>query len=369
MNALVGWLASLVSGLGSLLTWVVPFVVLVGIIVFVHELGHFLAAKRARVKVYEFAIGFGKALFQRKWGETVYSIRLIPLGGYVKMAGMDAAVDPAEEVDEDSERSFSQKSIGQRMGIIAAGPVMNLLLAVLLFSVFHAFVSLPLTIGGLVEGGPAQRAGLQPGDVLITADGQEVLGAPQFIDLIQSRPGSLVELVVERDGVRRTVTVQPERDESGRVMIGVMLQGGKETYPLGQALVMGARDTWGSAVGLLRWIGQVITGQTSAHEVRENLAGPIGIAILVGESAQRGVGYLVLVAAMINVVLGLLNLLPIPVLDGGWLMFLAIEALRGKPLNPEHQGLAQFIGLTLILLLTLFATYSDLHRLLSLGGS
>lgn len=369
MSAITGWLASLVNGLESLLTWVVPFVILVGVIVCVHELGHFLAAKRAGVKVYEFAIGFGKAIVQRKWGETVYSIRLIPLGGFVKMAGMDAAVDPSEEVDEGSERSFSQKSVGQRMGIIAAGPAMNLLLAVVLFSVFHAFVSLPLTIGGLVEGSPAQRAGLLPGDVLITADGQEVVNAPQFIEFIQRHAGSPVELVVERDGVRHAVTVQPERDESGRVMIGVMLQGGKETYPFGQALVMGVQDTWGSAVGLLRWIGQVITGQTPAHEVRENLAGPIGIAILVGESAQRGIGYLVLLAAMINVTLGLLNLLPIPVLDGGWLLFLGIEALRGKPLKPEHQGLAQFIGLTLILLLTLFATYSDLYRLFSLGGS
>src|SRR5690606_37744241 len=125
------------------------------------------------------------------------------------------------------------------------------------------------------------------------------------------------------------------------------------------------RDTWNTITSLLGWIGQIITGKTGAEEVRDNLAGPIGIAILVGESAQRGMGYLVLLTAMINVTLGLVNLLPIPVLDGGWLFFLVLEALRGKPLNPEHQGLAHFIGLTLILLLMLFATYSDLYRLLS----
>src|SRR5690606_1525826 len=122
----------LVDPVLSLLTWVVPFVVLVGTIIFIHELGHFLAAKRAGVKVYEFAIGFGRPLFRRKIGETVYSVRLLPLGGFVKMAGMDPAVDPSEAVDEDSDRNFNRKSVGQRMGIIAAGPLMNFLLAVVL---------------------------------------------------------------------------------------------------------------------------------------------------------------------------------------------------------------------------------------------
>lgn len=361
--------ARFVDSIMSLLTWVVPFVVLVGTIIFVHELGHFLAAKRAGVKVYEFAVGFGRALFQRKIGETVYSVRLVPLGGFVKMAGMDPAVDPSEAVDEDSERSFSRKSVGQRMGIIAAGPFMNFLLAIVLFTVFHAFVALPLTIGGVVPDSPAARAGLAAGDIIVSADGREMPGAPEFIAYVQSRPHTPIDLVIERDGVSRSVTVTPAPDAEGRVLIGVMLQGGKATYPLGRSLVMGIRDTGQAAVGLLAWLGRVITGKAGAAEVRDNLTGPIGIAILVGESAQRGIGHLVVLGAMINVTLGLLNLLPIPVLDGGWLLFLLLEAVRGKPLNPEHQGIAQFIGLALILLLMLFATYSDIHRLLSPGGS
>lgn len=353
----------------SIFTWTVPFILLVGTIIFVHELGHFLAAKRAGVKVYEFAVGFGKAIFQRKIGETVYSLRIIPLGGFVKMAGMDAAVDPDEEVDADSEHSFTRKTVLQRMGIIAAGPAMNFVLAIVLFAVFHGFVSLPLTIGGLVAGGPAAQAGLQAGDEVISADGQPMGSAREFISFVQSRPGQPIELLVERDGRRVPTVVVPQRDEDGRVLIGVMLQGGKETYPLGQAVVMGVKDTVQSAMGLLGWLGRIVTGRARAEEVRDNLAGPIGIAVLVGESAQRGWGYLVVLGAMINVTLGLMNLLPIPVLDGGWLLFLLLEGIRGKPLNPEHQGLAQFIGLTLILLIVLFATYSDLHRLFSPGGS
>lgn len=352
----------------SIFTWVVPFIILVGTIVFVHELGHFLMAKRAGVKVYEFAIGFGKAIFQRKWGETLYSIRLIPLGGFVKMAGMDSAEDPTEEIDEDSERSFNRKSVGQRMAIIVAGPMMNFVLAVVLFAVFHAFVSLPLTVGGVMSDGPAARAGLQAGDVIVEADGQDMVAAQQFIDFVRARPGQQIQLTIERDGQLVPVAVVPEQTPEGRAQIGVMLQGGKETYPLGQSLQLGVRDTVQSAVGLLRWLGRIVTGQARAEEVRDNLAGPIGIAILVGESAQRGVGHLVVLGAMINVTLGLLNLLPIPVLDGGWLMFLLLEAIRGRPLNPEHQGLAHFIGLTILLLLMMFATYSDLTRLFSPGG-
>src|SRR5690606_28419918 len=155
------------------------------------------------------------------------------------------------------------------------------------------------------------------------------------------------------DGASRHVSVTPAPDEEGRVLIGVMLQGGKATYPLGQSFIMGLKDTGRAAVGLLAWLGRVLTGKAGAAEVRDNLTGPIGIAILVGESAQRGLGHLVVLGAMINVTLGLLNLLPIPVLDGGWLMFLLLEALRGKPLNPEHQGIAQCIGLALIMLLML----------------
>lgn len=352
----------------SIFTWVVPFIILVGTIVFVHELGHFLMAKRAGVKVYEFAIGFGKAIVQRKWGETIYSIRLIPLGGFVKMAGMDNPDDASEDVDADIERSFNRKSVGQRMAIIVAGPMMNFLLAIVLFSVFHAFVSLPLTVGGVIADGPAARAGLQTGDVIVQADGQDMAAAQQFIEFVRARPDQEIQLLLERDGRPLTVTVVPEETAEGRVQIGVMLQGGKETYPLGQSLRLGVRDTAQSAVGLLRWLGRIVTGQTRAEEVRDNLAGPIGIAILVGESAQRGLGHLVVLAAMINVTLGLLNLLPIPVLDGGWLMFLLLEAIRGRPLNPEHQGLAHFIGFAILLIIMMFATYSDLTRLFSSGG-
>ncbi|MBO8141020.1 MAG: RIP metalloprotease RseP [Firmicutes bacterium] len=348
--------------------WVLPFAVVFGTIVLVHELGHFLVARRVGVKVHEFAIGFGRAVFQWKRGETRYSLRIFPLGGFVKLAGMDAAVDPAEEIDPEDHRNFQNKPLWQRMATIAAGPLANFALAVVLLIVFYAAVEVPFKVADVLPGSPAQAAGILPGDRIIAVEGNPVHNLADLTGTLQQFPDQTVEIVIERDGRELRVPVLAARDpQTGRVLIGVTVMGGatagKERLPIGQSVVQAVRDTAQWTWSLIRWLGGIVSGQTPAEQVRDSVAGPIGIVVGLGESARSGIGYLLLFTAVLNVNLALVNLLPIPVLDGGWLLFLLIEAVRGKPLAPEHQGVAQFVGLTVLLALMAFVFYLDLTRL------
>lgn len=351
-----------------LTTWIIPFVVVFGTIVLVHEAGHYLVARRVGIKVHEFAIGFGKAIVQWKRGETVYSVRIFPLGGFVKLAGMDAAVDPDEEVPEDDERTFQSKTIGQRMATIAAGPLANLLLAFVLLFFFHWLVVVPFSVTDVLPDSPAALAGIQPGDVIVAVEGQRVSTLPELSAALQQFPGQIVTIEIERDGRKLQLPVEARYDDTtGRVLIGVTVMvdsmAGKERLPFGQSIVQAASDTLQWSWEIIAWLGRTVTGQTSGAELRDSLTGPIGIVAAVGETARLGVGYVLLFAALLNINLALINLLPVPVLDGGWLLFLAIEAVRGKPLAPEQQGMAQFVGLTLLLALMAFVFYLDLSRL------
>lgn len=350
------------------INWVLPFVVIFGAIVFFHELGHFLVARRVGVKVHEFAVGFGKPLVQWKRGETQYSLRVFPLGGFVKLAGMDAAVDPDEEIDADDDRSFQNKTVGQRMATIAAGPFANFIFAFILLFFFHWLVSVPFVVADVMPDGPAAVAGIQSGDEILRVEGTSVSNVAELSAVLADYPDEVVHIELLRGGESLQVPVEARFDaEEGRVLVGITVAAGglagKETLPFGQSIAEAGRDTVDFTWSLVSWLGSVVSGQTSTEEVRDNVAGPIGIVQTVGQSAQMGFGYLLLFAAVLNVNLGLINLLPIPVLDGGWLLFLAIEGIRGKPLKPEHQGLAQFVGLVLLLGIMVFGFYADLSRL------
>lgn len=349
-------------------SWIVPFALVFGTIVLVHELGHFLVARSVGVKVHEFAIGFGKVIFRRKRGETVYSLRLFPLGGFVKMAGMDAAVEPGEETEDADERNFHNKALWQRMLTIAAGPLANIVFAIVLLFVFHAFVMVPFAVADVLPDSPAAAAGVMPGDRIVSVQGEPVSDLAGLSGVLGQHPNETVDLVVERSGERLTLPVHAQKnEETGQVLIGVTVMAGglsgKERMPFGRAVVQATKDTAGWTVDLLGFLGGIVTGQTPAQEVRENVAGPIGIVQSLGETARMGWGYLLLFAAVLNVNLALINLLPVPVLDGGWLVFLLIEGIRGEPLKPEHQGMAQFVGLALLLALMVFVFYLDITRL------
>ncbi|MBE3582951.1 MAG: site-2 protease family protein [Limnochordaceae bacterium] len=364
-------------------TGVLAFIVVFGAIVLVHEIGHFLVAKLVGVRPFEFGVGFGPALARKRWGETTYYLRALPLGGYVKLLGMDpyeeesssagkqqppaeqgqpaASVSTAGAAAEDDTRSFAYKPLWARILTIAAGPLMNFVFAVVLFAVLFATVEVPLTIYSVGKGTPAERAGLKPGDEIVSIAGIPVREPREVNKVVEPRANQPLPVQIRRDGHELTLTVTPVRPEGADVArIGVQL-GGQARVGGVRALWAGVRETYYSTVGLVASLGKMLVGRAPA-----DISGPIGIFQLVGQTAQQGVPYLIFLAAILNINLGLLNLLPVPVLDGGWIAIFLVEAVRRRPLQPEHRGIAQMVGMALLLALMIFATYKDIWRLAGL---
>lgn len=346
------------------MTTFVAFIVIFGSIVFFHELGHFIVAKLAGVRVEEFSLGFGPTLFKKETEETLYSIRIIPLGGFVRLAGMEEVVlgensdeGQVNEVSEDDPRSFNNKPLLVRMATIVAGPLMNFLLAALIFAIYFALVVIPPTITLIEPESPADIAGVQPGDQIIQLNNVKVDSTDEVIEIIEQSSGQPVKMTVKRDNQMIDLEVVPI-GSMGSGRIGVQIDE-KLRVPLGRSLYEGVIATGRVTRELVVSLVQMVRGK-----IEPELAGPIGIVQVVGKTADLGFSYLLFLAAILNVNLGLLNLLPIPVLDGGWLVLFAYEGIRGKPLKPEYRGIAQFIGLAILLLLFVFATYQDIMRLI-----
>lgn len=333
------------------------FVLVLGPLIFVHELGHFLAAKAVGVKVHEFAIGFGPGVLRWRRGETRYVLRLLPLGGFVKLAGMDEPEDPVEKVPDEDERNFNNKSLWQRMFVIAAGPLMNFVFAALLFSGYLGLVILPPTVQYVEPNSPAAEAGLLPGDVVLRIEDREVKTVSDINEVVRAKEGQPVDLTIRRDGKIRVMSAVPRLNEKNQtVQLGVYLVA-KQRMGLVPSIVGGVKQTWGIIRDLVLAVFGMLTGRVEA-----DISGPIGIVQVVGQSAARGLSYVVFLTALLSVNLGLFNLFPIPVLDGGWIAIFVWEAVRGKPIPPEQRGVAQFIGLALLLGIMLFATAKDLVR-------
>ena len=334
----------------------IAFVVIFGTIVLFHELGHFVVAKLAGIRVYEFAIGFGPAIGSVTRGETKYSLRVFPLGGFVKMAGMDEPVDGVEELPDDDKRDFNKKSLPWRLGTIAAGPLMNFVFAIALFVFYFMLVAVPPTITFIEPNSPGELVGFLPGDLFVSINGERVDTTERVVELIGLSPGAEMEIVVKRQQELVTLTVTPE-NRNGLGRVGVSIDS-KPQYPFLTSLGAGVKQTWNMTTQLIRDISMMITGKQKVE-----VTGPIGIVQIVGETARYGLPNLMILAIILNINLGLLNLLPVPVLDGGWILILLLEAVRGKPLKPETRGIAQFIGLALLMALMLFATFKDLSRI------
>ncbi|NLN17612.1 MAG: RIP metalloprotease RseP [Firmicutes bacterium] len=336
------------------------FIVVFGTIVFFHEMGHFLMAKAMGVKIYEFSLGFGPPLLRLRRNGTAYAIRILPLGGFVKLAGMDEPLEGEEEVSPSDPQNFHNKSIWQRMAIIAAGPLMNFVLATLLFIAYFSLIHVfPPIVTNVLPNSPAVRAGIQPGDRILAINGETITEVGQVTRIIRRNANRPVTLRIERDGVMMDLSAVPnDQGPGGTGLIGIGLDEQKRD-PLSVAIPKGIQSTRNVTVDLVASLGRMVTGR-----IEPELTGPVGIFKMVGQSANQGIQYLLILAAILNINLGLLNFLPIPILDGGWLLFLILEGLRGRPLEPEHQGLAQFIGLALLILLMVFATYRDILRIL-----
>jgi regulator of sigma E protease len=367
---------------GNLVSYVVPFLFVLTIVVFFHELGHFLIARWCGVRVLVFSIGFGPEIvgFYDRYG-TRWKISAVPLGGYVKFFGDEnAASVPDHEAAatmSESERavSFIHKPVGSRAAVVAAGPIANFVLAIAIFAGVFMTVGKQSTsarVDAVQPASAAQAAGFQPGDLVLAIDGQKIDNFADMQRIVSVNAGEPLNVEVERGGVHVTLKATPQlkelKDSFGNVhrlgVLGIsrsMAPGDIKTEkanPL-QAVVMGAQETWFVVDRTLSYIGGVFTGREAADQ----LGGPIRIAQVSGQVASVGFVALIHLTAVLSVSIGLLNLFPIPLLDGGHLLFYGIEAARGRPLSERAQEVGFRIGLAIVVMLMIFATFNDILHL------
>ncbi|GAF26786.1 predicted membrane-associated Zn-dependent proteases 1 [Moorella thermoacetica Y72] len=329
--------------------------VIFSILVIVHEGGHYLAAKRAGIKVEEFAIGMGPALWQVKKGETIYSLRAFPLGGFNRMAGMEGP-------DLDDPRGFNRQPVLARMGVIGAGSGMNFLLALFLFILVFMVLGIPADINiiGRVEPGmPAALAGLQPGDKILQVNDTPVNTWRDMVDLIYKHPEEKITLVIERDGRQQQINLTTARDpQTGVGLIGIGPTWERQGF--WRSIVLGTRQAIEITRLIILSLVEMLTGKVAAEVV-----GPVGIVQLVGQAAAFGLANVLNFMAVLSLDLGIINLLPVPALDGSRLVFLGLEAVRGRPINPEKENFIHLIGFAILMGLLILITYKDLIRIFS----
>ena len=334
-----------------------------GLLVLVHELGHFMTAKATDMRVDEFAIGFGPKLFSFRRGETEYSLRAIPLGGFNDIAGMNP------EDNKAGERGYCEKPVSSRMIVILSGSVMNFILPVLLFFgiFFFAGVGTPSTepvLGTVLPDKPAAMAGLREGDRILSINGVEIENWSQLSETVrQGEEGSPVEVVFQRGSETQRALIEPYYDEgSKRQVIGVLGTLDMRYPGVAESMQLAVQKTYSIMEMMLTELGRIFAERSGAE-----LAGPIGVAQMAGEMAQLGFIPLLNFAAFLSLNLGIINLLPVPALDGGHFMMLLMEAVRGKPMSPKTLYYLQSVGVALLVLLMLFATKNDVVRVFT-GG-
>ncbi|WP_028782814.1 RIP metalloprotease RseP [Thalassobacillus devorans] len=416
------------------MTTVIAFILMFGVLVFVHEWGHLIFAKRAGMLAREFAIGFGPKIFAFTKNETLYTIRLLPVGGYVRVAGEDpeiielkaghhvglefneqgkvnkiivnnkskhpnarvVEVERADldhrlviegyEIDEDEklifevdpkayfvmdeketqiapyDRQFASKTIGQRAMQLFAGPMMNFVLAIIIFFILGFIQGVPVDeaqIGNVVEDTPAEQSGLQTGDEIVAIDGQQVSTWDEFTEIVRNNPEEELDFTVVRNGQEQEISVTPASIEQQDVKIGQIGVERAFDDSFVKTIQFGFTQTYDWTKLILINLGKLVTGQFSL----DMLSGPVGIYDATDKVVQTGFINYLMWSAILSINLGIVNLLPLPALDGGRLLFVAIEAVRGKPIDPQKEGVVHFIGFALLMLLMLVVTWNDIQRL------
>jgi regulator of sigma E protease len=340
---------------------IVVTIIGISLLIVLHELGHYGVARACGMRVLRFSLGFGPTLFSRQVGDTVWQVAAIPLGGYVHIHGMG----PEEPVGTDG-KSFRDKPVWQRALVIFAGPLANWLIAALCLSLIAVSIGIPAhdgtqpVLGEVVEGGPAADAGLRRGDQVVSVDGTPTPMGQDIIAIVRKSPAKPVAFTVIRDGTTLTITVTPElnaENERGVIKAGIEDQPYAELrqLPLGEGIVAGVRGAW----RLTERQASAIWGFISRTQ-DGRLAGPAGIVKMIAQQAELGLSRFLQSLAMLSIGLFLLNLLPMPALDGSRLVFLGIEAVRGKPVNHLIEGWVHAVGFVLLLGLMIFATVGDL---------
>ena len=357
--------------MSTFLYYIIPFILVLGILIFFHELGHFIIAKLFNVKVLTFSLGFGLKLVGKKIGETEYVISAFPLGGYVKMLGEDED----EEVDpKDSHRSFSDQPPVKRIAIAAAGPLFNLFLAFFLFLGIYIFSGYPVItaeVGQVRAGAPADKAGIQKGDIIEYIDGKKINQWDDIKELIKDSSGRSLNITIIRGDERLSKIIVPEEEvvktvfgeEVKSALIGIVSSGDIKTLNLGplQVIAAAGKKTWEIIALTVLVVVKLFQGVIPLKTV----GGPIMIGQLAGDIARESVSYLFPFMAVISINLAILNLLPVPILDGGLILFLLIEIIIRKPISLRKKEMAQKVGFFLLVLLMAIVFYNDLARLIS----
>ena len=371
----VGW---------GVLGYVIPFLFVLTIVVFFHELGHFVVARWCGVKVLTFSIGFGRELlgFNDRHA-TRWKISAIPLGGYVKFFGDDNAASVPDQsalssmTEAERKVSFVHQNVAKRSAIVVAGPLANFLLAVAIFAslfMIYGKQSTAARVDTIQAGSAAEAAGFKPGDLVLAINGRPVESFSDMQRIVSTSAGETLTIIVERGGEQVTLKAVPAlrevKDSLGNVnRIGVLgisrslAPDDVKFQPVGplKAVGLGVQETWFVVEQTLTYIGRVVAGRQSADQ----LGGPIRIAQVSGQVASLGFSALMHLAAVLSVSIGLLNLFPVPLLDGGHLLFYGIEAVRGKPLSERAQEMGFRIGLAMVVMLMIFATYNDIVHLVA----
>ncbi len=326
---------------------IISFILVFNVIVFIHEFGHFYVARKNGIRVDEFALGMGPAILKKQVGDTLYALRIIPLGGYCKMHG--------EDEKNDDPRAFNNKKAWQRFLVVFAGPAMNFILTIVIFAILAVFFGFPtLTIDSVIEKTPAFEAGIKNGDEIVSVNGNKAMIWENVTQEIAMSKESLI-FEVKRNNELKSFKIKPEIKDN-RKTIGIKIQVQKNPiYALGYSV----KKTYYLTTQMLDFIRKLVTGNAST----QNVVGPLGLAGLVGDVAKTGILNLLGLMAYISLNLGLMNLLPIPALDGGRLMFIIIEIIRGKPVPEEKEGLVHTVGFILLLLLFVFVLYNDIVRM------
>jgi regulator of sigma E protease len=367
---------------GGLIGYVVPFLFVLTIVVFFHELGHFLMARLCGIKVLVFSIGFGPEIagFNDRYG-TRWKISAVPLGGYVKFFGDDNAASVPDQAaaasmsDADRKDSFMFQPVRSRAAVVAAGPVANFVLAIAIFAGIFMTVGKQTTsarVDTVQPASAAEAAGFKPGDLVTAINGEKIESFSDMQRIVSISAGETLSIDVDRGGAPVNLKATPQlkelKDNFGNVhrlgVLGIsrsMSPGDIKTEKAGplRAIVMGAQETWFVVDRTLAYIGGVFVGREAADQ----LGGPIRIAQVSGQVATAGFTALIHLTAVLSVSIGLLNLFPIPLLDGGHLLFYAIETIRGRPLSERAQEVGFRIGLAVVVMLMIFATFNDILRL------
>ncbi|MBR3755990.1 MAG: RIP metalloprotease RseP [Firmicutes bacterium] len=318
------------------------------LLIFPHELGHFIVAKAVGVKVNEFAFGMGPALFQKQGEETLYSIRLIPIGGYCAMEG--------ENEESDNPRSFNNKPGWAKITVLAAGAAMNVLIAILALTIVAGVVGNPTTTIEKVEpDSPAYVSGLLPDDTIVAIDDRQIKDWKDVGAAIAASPDQ-VKVTVERDGQSENLQITPKQADDGRYIIGITA---KVSHNPVTAAVNGVKSTWNMTIMMFQSLYMLVSGDVPASDI----AGPVGIVSMVSDTTSYGWYYFVTLVALMSINLAILNLLPFPALDGGRILFVFIRKITGKMISDDLEGRIHMIGMLLLLALMIFATWNDIVRL------